>query len=88
MAKKMIDTFYFYVNFPRFFEKSIFIHKNNCGHCKDGNGKRGTSSNEKGFWAGPFKKYEHASEALWKLNEKFQNPPTIEDCDCIQKGDF
>jgi hypothetical protein len=83
VVKEMNNTFYFYVNFPRFSERRILIHRNTCGHCNDGNGQRGTGSNEKGFWAGPFKQYDHASEALRKLNSKFQNPPMTGDCDCI-----
>ena len=83
MDKKMSDTFFFYVNFPRFTEKPIFIHRNTCGHCKDGNGQKGMGSNEKGFWAGPFKQYDHAYEALMKLNSKFHGRATTGDCDCI-----
>jgi broad specificity polyphosphatase/5'/3'-nucleotidase SurE len=63
MAKKMIDTFYFYVNFPRSSEKQILIHRNIRSHCNDRKGKIETGSNEKGFWAGPFTKYDHASKA-------------------------
>jgi hypothetical protein len=40
-------------------------------------------SNEKGFWAGPFKQYDHAYEALMKLNSKFHGRATTGDCDCI-----
>ena len=83
MAKKMKNTFYFYVNFPRFWEKKIMIHRNTCLRCKNGSGLRGAGSNEKGFWAGPFKNYEHAYSALSKLQSKFQNPPEIGDCSCI-----
>jgi hypothetical protein len=83
MDKKMKDTFYFYVNFPRFSEKNILIHRNTCLRCKNGSGLRGSGSNEKGFWAGSFKRYNHASEALRKMNSKFKNPPMMGDCDCI-----
>jgi hypothetical protein len=83
MDKKMKTTYYFYVNFPRFKEKKILIHRNTCSNCKNGTGLRGRGSNEKGFWAGPFNKYIHAHEALTKLVSKFQNPPECGDCDCI-----
>lgn len=79
----MKSTFYFYVNFPRFSEKKILIHRNTCGHCNSGQGKRGTGSNEKGFWCGPFKKYDHAAIALTKLIAKCSNSPKTGDCDCI-----
>lgn len=79
----MRDTFFFYVNLSRFSEKTILFHRNTCGHCNVVNGQRGTGSNEKGFWAGPFKRYDHASEALRKLISKFQNQPMTGDCDCI-----
>ena len=79
----MKNTFYFYLNFPRFSDKKILIHVHTCGHCANGNGKRGTGSNEKGFWAGPFKKYSHAKEALLKLILKFENPPETGNCNCI-----
>ena len=79
----MKNTFYFYVNFPRFAEKKILIHRNTCLRCKNGDGLRGAGSNEKGFWTGPFKKYAHAYSALSKLQSKFRNPPEIGDCSCI-----
>ncbi len=79
----MKTTFYFYVNFPRFSEKKILIHRNTCLRCKNGAGLRGGSSNEKGFLAGPFKKYDHAAIALTKLIAKFSNPPETGDCGCI-----
>jgi hypothetical protein len=76
-------TYCFYLNFPRFTEKRILIHRNTCGHCNDGQGQRGTGINEGGFWTGQFKQHAHASEALRRLNSKFQNPPLTGDCDCI-----
>ena len=76
-------TFYFYLNFPRFSEKRILIHRNSCLRCKNGEGLHGAGSNEKGFWAGPFNHYEHANDALRKLISKFSNPPETGDCDCI-----
>jgi len=75
--------YYFYINFPTFKQRTILIHKGECGDCQNGNGKRNIGSNEKGFWAGPFKKYEHAYSALSKLQSKFQNPTKIGDCNCI-----
>lgn len=75
--------YYFYINFPTFKNRTILIHKGECGDCQNGNGKRNVGSNEKGFWAGPFKKYAHAYSALSKLQSKFRNPPEIGDCSCI-----
>ena len=75
--------YYFYINFPTFKNRTILIHKGECGDCQNGNGKRNIGSNHRGFWAGPFKKYDQAYSALSKLQSKFRNPPEIGDCRCI-----
>lgn len=79
----MKTTYYFYLNFPRFSEKKILIHRNTCLKCKNGAGLRSGGSNEKGFWAGPFKRYDDATAALKKLVSKFRIQPDIGDCTCI-----
>jgi hypothetical protein len=48
-----------------------------------GMGKHNVGSNEKGFWAGPFREYEHAASALKKIRKKFRNPPKIGACSCM-----
>ena len=67
--------YYFYLNFPNYKSKNIMIHSSECGDCKSGIGKRGSLSNEKGFWAGPFETYLNAElcleELLKKVNVKF-----------------
>ena len=79
----MKNTFLFYVNFPRFSEKIILIHRNTYLKCRNGDGLHSTGSNEKGFWAGPFNKHIHASIALSKLISKFENPPETGYCNCV-----
>ena len=75
--------YYFYINYPNFKDRIILIHHGDCSQCQNGNGMHEAGSNEKGFWAGPFKKYDHAAIALAKLVAKFRNPPETGDCGCI-----
>jgi len=75
--------YYFYINFPRFSDKTILIHSGACSKCNNGLGLRGLGSTSRGFWAGPFMQHAQASAALDLLVSKFVNPPLTSNCDCI-----
>jgi hypothetical protein len=74
--------YYFYINFPTIKDRKILIHKGECGYCQNGNGMQDSGSNEKGFWAGPFKELDHAETALKKLLSLFKDPPKSGKHDC------
>jgi len=74
--------YYFYLNFPTFKERTILIHKGDCSECQNGNGKQGSGSNEKGFWAGPFHELSHAEEALKKMIKLFNHQPKTKNHRC------
>lgn len=76
--------YYFYINFKTFKDRTILIHHGDCGHCKNGNGMFESGSNEKGFWAGPFKELSHADEALNSLIKLFNYQPEIGRHSCCQ----
>jgi len=69
--------YYFYINYPTFKDRTILIHYGDCGQCKKGNGMFDSGSNEKGFWAGPFKDLNQAEQSLHSLIRLFNHkPPT------------
>ena len=46
---KLNNMYYFYINYPRFKDRTILIHHGDCGDCQNGTGKQGSGSNEKAF---------------------------------------
>jgi len=76
--------YYFYINYPNFKDRTILIHYSDCGNCQNGTGKQGSGSNEKGFWAGPFKELIHAEEALKSLIKLFNYQPEIGNHSCCK----
>jgi hypothetical protein len=76
--------YYFYINYPRFKDRTILIHHGYCGDCQNGTGKQGSGSNEKGFWTGSFANLSDAETALKLLVEKFKNPPKIRNHSCCK----
>jgi len=74
--------YFFYVNFPNFKDRTILIHKANCGHCQNGIGMKVLGSNERGFWAGPFKELNQAEESLNNLIKFFNHKPEIGNHTC------
>jgi hypothetical protein len=69
--------YFFYLNFPTYKERTILIHKKECGFCKN---EIGNTNN--GFWAGPFQNLYEIESSLKKLNNlmiiKFQ----FKNCSC------
>ncbi len=76
--------YYFYINYPNFKDRTILIHNGDCGQCKDVYGMFDSGSNEKCFWAGPFKELNHADEALKSLIKLFNYEPEIGNHSCCQ----
>jgi hypothetical protein len=74
--------YYFYLNFPNFISDPIKIHNANCSHCRNGSGLHDYGSNQRGFWAGPFKTFSDIEFSLNQLNQKFSNPPGFESARC------
>lgn len=75
---------YFYVNYSNFNARIFFIHHGECGQCQNGNGMKGSGSNERGFWAGPFREFKHAAESLKRLIKLFNCQPEIGIHSCCQ----
>jgi hypothetical protein len=67
--------YYFYINFPNFKDRTILIHNGDCGNCQNGIGMNDIGSNERGFWAGPFKDLNQAEQALQSLIKLFNHKP-------------
>ncbi len=72
--------YYFYLNFPKYKDKEILIHKKNCGFCKN---ETGNTIN--GFWAGPFTKIEDAEINLIKLNNLVIHKFKYRKCSCCKQ---
>ncbi len=76
--------YYFYINYPRFKDRTILIHHGDCGDCQNGTGKQGSGSNEKGFWTGSFANLSDAETALKLLVKLFKDPPKTRNCSCCK----
>lgn len=71
--------YYFYFNFPNFNDRTILIHRKECGFCKSE-----TGSTYNGFWAGPFSKMKDAEICLQTFNGFLKKNFEFAKCRCCQ----